>query len=124
MFREAFPTYLFMGMSAEEYWHGDPELAVGYRQAWKMRMQSAYLAEWRQGRYVLEALGAVLAKDHQYPEEPLFSVESPEEAEARRSEKGMLRIKEAFLARVEKMKRAAEDDQEAAGCQQRQQSTD
>ena len=113
-----------MGMSAEEFWHGDPELAIGFREAWRMRMQSAYLAEWRQGRYVLEALATMLQKDYTYPEEPLFTVESPEEAEARRAERAMRRMKENFLARVEKMRGAREDGQEAGGWQQRPQSTD
>ncbi len=112
-----------MGMPAEEFWHGDPELAHGYREAWKMRMQSAYKAEWRQGRYVLEAMAAMLAKDYSYPEEPLFTMESPEEAEARRAEQAMRRMKEAFLARVEKLA-GERKDQEAAECPQRQQSTD
>jgi len=92
-----------MGMPAEEFWHGDPSLAAGYREAWRMRMQSAYKAEWREGLYVANAIAACFGKDSTYPEEPLFTMESPEEVEARKAMAAMERMKAAFISRVEKI---------------------
>lgn len=85
-----------MGMTADEFWHGPAWLARSYREAWRMRMQSAYMAEWRQGLYVLHALGAALSDKAKYPEEPLFTMESAEEAEERRARERMERIKRSF----------------------------
>ena len=60
-------------MSAEEFWEGDPRLVVAYRKAERVKRENRYVAEWRAGLYVGKAVGAVLGKEAEYPEEPLFS---------------------------------------------------
>lgn len=67
-------------MSAQEYWEGEPKLAVSYREAEKLRRENRYIGEWRAGVYVARAVGAVLSKDAKYPEKPLFSIEAEERA--------------------------------------------
>ena len=44
------------GMSADEFWHGDPWLAVAYRKADEYRVSRADEMAWLQGRYVYEAI--------------------------------------------------------------------
>ncbi len=59
VFWDAYPAYLAMGMSSDEYWNGDAQACVAYRKAYqeKLDMQDAML--WRQGLYVYHALCCV-----------------------------------------------------------------
>ena len=69
-----------IGMSPDEFWHGDPKLAVAYRQAERIRRENRYIAEWRAGVYVGKAVDAVLSKEAEYPPEPLFSIMRDDDA--------------------------------------------
>ena len=64
-----------MGMSAEEFWHGEPRLAASYREAERIRRDNRSLAEWREGVYVYRAVVAALSgkEEARYPQEPLFA---------------------------------------------------
>ena len=53
---KAFPYYLSIGMSADEYWNGEVELAIAYREAYKLRRREDNFNAWLQGRYIYEAL--------------------------------------------------------------------
>ena len=55
-FREQFPYYLSIGMSPEQYWDGDPELARAYRKADGIRMERKNQELWLQGMYIYEAI--------------------------------------------------------------------
>lgn len=55
-FYEAFPFYLSIGMTPEQYWDGDPTLAKYYRKADEMRRQRKNQELWLQGMYIYEAL--------------------------------------------------------------------
>ena len=59
IFWEAYPAYLAMGMSSDEYWNGDAQACVAYRKAYeeKLELQDAML--WRQGLYIYHALCCV-----------------------------------------------------------------
>lgn len=57
-FEEAFPYYLSIGMTPDDYWHGDPGLVRFYRAADKASMKRADYIAWLQGRYVYDAIGA------------------------------------------------------------------
>jgi len=100
IFWHVFPAYLAIGMTADEFWHGNPRLAKSYSEAWKARTQSAYHAEWRQGLYVAQAIGACFSKEGKYPEEPMFTVESDEEVAERKAREHMQRMKDALSAQV------------------------
>lgn len=56
LFEEQFPYYLSIGMTAEEYWDGDPTLTRAYRQADEMRWDRRNHELWLQGMYVYEAI--------------------------------------------------------------------
>jgi len=55
-FKELFPYYLALGMSPDEYWRGDPELARDYRKAEEIRNEKRNQELWLQGMYFYEAL--------------------------------------------------------------------
>ena len=57
LFWEAFPAYLAMGMSSDDYWNGDAEMCVAYRRARKEQLELADTMAWRQGLYFYHALG-------------------------------------------------------------------
>lgn len=59
IFDKAFPQYLAMGMTSEEYWEKDCTLTIGYREAYKLKIKDANFTAWLQGRYIYDALGAV-----------------------------------------------------------------
>lgn len=98
IFKKAFPQYLVMGMTYDEYWNKPVWLARAYREAWKTIQKNEETARWRQGAYIYDALlkvapilrpftkGAV--EPGRYPEEPfpISDKEAREREEARQSE--------------------------------------
>lgn len=55
-FWELLPQYMAIGMTAREFWDGEPRLAVAYREAEKIRQEREDAAAWLQGMYVYEAV--------------------------------------------------------------------
>lgn len=53
------PTYLAMGMSADEYWNGDPYLTVVYLKKQELINEQKNADAWWQGMYVYDAITAV-----------------------------------------------------------------
>lgn len=102
VFREAFPHYLVMGMSAAEYWDGEPWLARSYREAYRIRMENQSRMSdreaWHLGEYIRQAIASVpivvngfVPKNHhmhEYPEKPLLEIyeETKREEEVRKQE--------------------------------------
>lgn len=96
IFHDAFPHYMVMGMSAEEYWDGEPWLVKAYRKAYRIRIENeektADRNAWRIGEYIRYALASVpitvngfAPKGHHlqsYPEKPMTMI-----AEERKMEK-------------------------------------
>ena len=97
-------------MSAEEFWHGKPRLAVAYRDAEKIRRENRYLSEWRQGIYTFEALVTAspafreMSKgvEHSYPSKPLFSTHSQEERKEQEEMERMEKNMAVFMAMANK----------------------
>lgn len=101
VFREAFPHYLVMGMSAEEFWDGEPWLAKAYRKAYQIRIENenriADRDAWRIGQYIRYAIVSTPAvvngfvpKGHQmqeYPEKPMtVTAEEQKQEEVRKKQ--------------------------------------
>ena len=55
-FYERFPFHLSIGMTPEQYWDGDPQLAKYYRKADELKRQRENQKLWLQGMYIYEAL--------------------------------------------------------------------
>lgn len=110
-FERQFPLYLAYGMSTEEYWDGDPQLAKDYRKAYDIRRSIRNQELWLQGFYVYQAIGAFAeilpafpkkgAKIETYLSEPVPITEAEiqqrkEEEQRRRTE----RLKASFMKRA------------------------
>lgn len=90
------PFYLSLGMSAEEYWHGDPCLYAVYREAATLRREQENNAAWLNGLYVYNALQSVVGmfswglggkkgqKPDPYTEYPFAFTEREKQAEKQR----------------------------------------
>ena len=130
LFYHAFPYYLAIGMSYDEFWHGTASLVRAYRKAQKIRMQNEEWARWRSGLYIYDSLLRVSpvlrafakgdVKPLDYPHEPYPLTE--EEAR-RREEKREKENYERYIARMESMSaremarrtEAAKEEAEHAG---------
>lgn len=96
-FYEAFPFYLSIGMTPEQYWDGDSMLAHYYRKAEEMRQKRKNEELWLQGMYFYEALCDVSpifhafakrgTKANPYPDHPYSISNKDREAEKERKEK-------------------------------------
>lgn len=77
-----------MGMSYDEYWHGDYTKLPYYRKAYAIQRKEANERLWLQGAYILQAIGSLLPKtDVHYPQEPWpLTQEEADEQEARRKQ--------------------------------------
>lgn len=56
MFERVFPYYLSIGMTAAEYWDGEPSLVRGFRRADEIRRQRTEETMWRLGLYFYHAI--------------------------------------------------------------------
>lgn len=56
IFWEAFPEYLVMGMTSQEYWEMDSRLTKAYQTAYKRKQKARNSEAWLYGVYVLKAL--------------------------------------------------------------------
>lgn len=95
-FDKAFPYYLFLGMSAEQFWEESPYLAIAYRKAYDMKRTARNQELWLQGLYNYRAFGAVMeefaygmngrkgAKPKGYIKEPIPITEYEKEQERER----------------------------------------
>lgn len=105
VFHKAFPHYLAMGMSAEEYWDGESSLAKDYREAFRLRMENEKAhwdeindrAAWMNGMYMRHALSSVLmlvngfvpkgVEPKEYPDKPFMEKAAEEKKEENRKAK-------------------------------------
>jgi len=79
IFKKAFPQYLSIGMTYDQFWHGEPELVKYFRDAQKMRESRENYNMWMQGAYIYNAIISVASqvyadkgkKGHPYMEHPI-----------------------------------------------------
>ena len=104
-------------MTVDEFWNGDPWLAIWYRRAYRERRNEENRRDWIQGMYFYNAVSVALgngfrkkgAKPQSYLEEPLpvfpLNKEEREAKEAAENEKAMAVMKELIAKqRAEKAK--------------------
>ena len=84
MFVAQWPVYLEMGMSYNEFWHGEAELTKYFREADNIRLSKANRQAWIQGLYFANAVAACLDKKADYPKEPLYIYQHEQEAKKSR----------------------------------------
>lgn len=79
IFERDFPYFLSIGMSYDQYWHGDVLLAKAYYEADRKRMEREDLNAWLNGLYVYKAMEATIGnigkkpgeQMNRYPEKPV-----------------------------------------------------
>lgn len=61
-----------MGMSADEYWHGEPSLHRAFLKKAELERQMRNADQWRGGQYMMAAIAQALAGNKQkiYPDKP------------------------------------------------------
>lgn len=78
LFWEAYPAYIAMGMTSDEYWNGDAEACVAYRKARDERMKFEDAMLWRQGLYFYHALCSVAPYLNAFrPQKPQEYIKEP-----------------------------------------------
>ena len=96
-----------IGMTYNEYWHGDNYLPRYYLKAYKLKRQREDEYAWMQGRYIYEAIGALTPilnplsknpKPHPYVEKPYLEDFAKTEEE---------KAQEKMLANRKKMEQLA-----------------
>jgi len=75
-----------IGMTAEEYWEGDPHLAPFYYQAYKLRFDMQNQQAWLNGLYVFNAVSTAISnafskRTHKYVEKPFEFGKTEEDKE-------------------------------------------
>ncbi len=103
----ACPLYMAMGMTYDQFWYGEAEMAKSFRKADEIRRKRRNEELWLEGIYMAEALSATVGNmftkgnKHQYPSEP-FPITAAEQQERREREKKarMERIKAQFTAKA------------------------
>lgn len=113
MFEEAFPQYLVMGMSYEQYWEGPPSLAVFYRKAFKLRKELENEQAWLQGLYVYDAFAVCLAnvfrkkgaKTQSYLEKPIDIFPLTEREKKRREAEENEKMRKVMEEMIQRQKR-------------------
>lgn len=107
IFTDAFPYYLAMGMSYEEFWRGSPSLVRAYRKAFEIKRANRNWEMWQQGLYIFTALHCNPipvgfpkedSKNSGYPDRPLpLSEKEAKEQEQQRE----LDNTKRFIAQLE-----------------------
>ena len=126
---EAFPQYLSMGMSYDEFWNYDPSLVKAYRKAWEMKVSQRNWEMWMQGGYIYDALlkvapvmasggmgGKGKVEPGKYPDRPYplteKEVKAQEEARRRAALQKMLAVftaeSEYYKAKQDQTKQSVE----------------
>ena len=114
MIRKCAPFYLSIGMTPEEFFHGDAELCRYYRESDRLKRERANEDAWLQGLYIYHALQCVsplyrdLVKDHhpeKYMSEPL-QLFAPTKEEANKQEiQKQLEVRGKLQAWMDKVNR-------------------
>lgn len=95
------------GMTADEYWNGNPYLVVGYRQAHELDIRRKNEELWLQGRYIFDAIMIAISNIHldgkkhtinQYTEKPYDLFDKTEQELKKEKEKARQKVIAQFTA--------------------------
>ena len=107
IFEAVCPLYMAMGMTYEQFWNGEVEMAAAYRKADQIRRRRINEELWLEGIYMADALSVTVGNmfskgaKHQYPSEPLPITEAEQQERREREQKArMERVKAAFTAKA------------------------
>lgn len=118
------PTYLRAGMSYEDYWDGDPQMAIYYKKKLDQEHEYDNYIAWLQGLYVYEAILDLVPaikpfvknpEIHPYRDKPISLTEKErdireEEENKKKLRAGRHRMEELAIAINQKFKERRETD--------------
>lgn len=104
LFEQVFPYYLAYGMTAEQFWTGDPYLTLAYQRKDELLRQRRSEDMWMQGAYIYKAVGTCLAnafrkkgtKPQPYMEKPIRVIPYTEEEKQKIAEEERKKAIEYF----------------------------
>lgn len=77
-FDEAFPYYLSLGMTYDQYWNDNPLLVIAYRKAEDIRSHRRNWEMWMEGMYTYDAIRRLIPSLNMWkPKEPIEYMEEP-----------------------------------------------
>lgn len=90
-------------MTADEYWHGPPELCIAYRRAHNRKKEMINQQLWMQGLYIYKAVAAVMSgmfskNSEGYLSEPIRITPLTEQEKRAKAEEERKRLVEALSA--------------------------
>lgn len=98
LFEKQCPYFLSLGMSWDEYWHGDNSLPQAYVAKFEIERDRENISQWRLGQYMMAAIAASLSEKNKYPEEPFpMSKEQADEQKERVYRRKAEEFKERLL---------------------------
>lgn len=97
-------------MTAEEFWHGDPNLVIAFRKADKLRWERFNTEAWLLGRYNYVAVATALnngfsKKKIDYPKQPADLFEKSEEEQKIEEQKAREQVYAQLQAMVAQQQR-------------------
>ena len=110
------PYYMYLGMTAEDFWHGDPMNAMMYRKMHLMKQDEENARAWWQGYYNYVAVATALQngfrdknkKAEPYPKEP-FRIREKTELE---KDKEIIAERKRVVSFLDALKRDFDLEQE------------
>lgn len=92
-----------MGVSYDEYWHGDYTKLPYYRKAYAIKREETNQQLWLQGLYFLRAISSVIPKSELlYPEEPLPLTKQDVEKQEEKQKQTQITNARAYMEAVMK----------------------
>lgn len=118
--REACPLYIQYGMTYEQFWRGETGIHTAYRKAYEREMKLRNEMLWLQGRYVYDAVGALVPilsmrskarKPEPYLEHPYDITEKDREAREEAEAKARyMKIREKVAAFAEEFNKQRKEE--------------
>ena len=114
-----------MGMTSDEFWHGNPRLAESYREANELKKEIKDYELWKQGMYIYEALLDVSpilhafakkgTKPHPYSDKPYGVKEKvSKEEEQKKVENERLKAQVHFMNLVKILQRKFRENKDGS----------
>lgn len=100
-----------MGMTLDEFWHGEAKLAKYYREAYEVRRELENEAAWWQGVYIFEAIAAAMnGKKSPYPTQPHpINTKMSKERQEKQQEVNERKTVDYFMSWMERVNRKFAD---------------
>ncbi len=98
-FEEQCPYFMSIGMTWDEYWHGDNTLPRVFLKKFELECDRENMSQWRLGRYMMSAIAASLSEKNKYPDEPFpMTEEQAKEQKERAYRRKVEQFKKTLMA--------------------------